>query len=887
MPDTSIKSNIDTGQVDPKEVAAIEKSIKATDEAPRIGDQTATFTDWQAARAALGAPFIADRPPPLRKLREMRRDAMFAFALHYRRTPLVRAQWHVDARDKNGANAQVAGYMDSAWRKIHARYIFQHTQDFEFGYAGIIKRFMEGNPGGTYYDDQEADPANAVKPVWDEGNVLPIIWKTFVGLPPERISPAFDDNTGEFIGINYELNTQEQARAQRGGGRQSAGNSRPYDIYHSLWATNDIDSVNGSLYGYPLLAYGYRFWWSYWFLWANLDRAFERMALPPMIAYHPEGDYYDPETNERVPNWQIAQEAAEALRSNAIAAVPSTLATAGLDEKGTQLRDWSFEFLNVPTQNFSAIHEQLNYMDVMKLRSLWVPEQAFVEGEGGTSSRNVAAQMGEIFNESQANKWEEIADHINRFIFPQLLAVNFPEFVNNGGSARIVGHGFATEDVEFTKQIIQLIAQGNPASLSEVDLREALRRIGTPMLNPGSISAQQNQVAAQVANSGPPAVTSTNGVNTIPNPGSTNGGSVPASGAVTAGFSAEPEYIYINPSAHIELSEHDDFLAGLPDTTAYKDKTMRALAVQMRKVWLSTLRELYPDFAKFLADQKIELADDLPKDYDDWDEGLMSDSEYRVPEPLFFAERNRNRRKATRLANKLLRQWEIDSKRLIQASASSRAIIEKMVKRAAVLAGVRSTLDSSSYDEFLSKQTARLVKSISQTTKKNLRSYIVNAIMDDQTPMQIANGIRDHFDEFPDWRADRIARSETRDAYNAGTLIGAKEIGLKYVRAKDAQKGPTDDECEERDGKLFTLREGWKEMDKTHPNDTLELVPIVRANFSIENVLELPEGAPEDAAAWFDSSSDTVYIPLTLSQEDADEFLMAVADELEGDPVAI
>ena len=38
----------------------------------------------------------------------------------------------------------------------------------------------------------------------------------------------------------------------------------------------------------------------------------------------------------------------------------------------------------------------------MKLRSVWVPEQAFIEGEGGTSSRNVAAQMAEIFIESQA-----------------------------------------------------------------------------------------------------------------------------------------------------------------------------------------------------------------------------------------------------------------------------------------------------------------------------------------------------------------------------------------------------------------------------------------------------------------------------------------------------
>lgn len=894
------KGQIDTGQVDPAEVASVQASVTGLDQAPRVADQTGAFTDWQAIRDQLGQPFIADRTPPLRKLREIRRDPMIAFGLHYRKTPLVRAQWHVEARDKNGPNAQVAGFLDAAWRKIHARYIFQHTTDFEFGYAGIVKRFIEANPGGTYYDETEADPTKALKPVWDEGSVLPIIWKPFVGLPPERISPTFDDNTGDFTGIQYELSPAEQSgRGNRAGGTSGAGNNRfrDIDVYHSLWATNEKDNSFGSLYGYPLIAYAYRFWWSYWFLWANLDRAYERMAVPPMVAYHPEGDFYDRESGETIPYWQIAQEAAEALRSNSIAAVPSTLATAGLDERGTQLREWEFKFLEVPTQNFDALHMQLNYMDVMKLRSIWVPEQAFIEGEGGTSSRNVAAQMAEIFMESQANKWEEIADHITRFIFPQLLAVNFPEFVNNGGSARIVGHGFSTEDTEFMKQVIQLIAQGNPAALAEVDIREALRRIGAPLLTPGSAAAQQNKIAAQTAASGPPSVTSPNGVNTIPNPGGTNGGSVPGTGSPVAGFSdggsmefdgvngnGEPQYIYINPRPHVELSEQDDFLASLPQGHgAYSDKTMRALSVQMRKVWLGVLRELYPDFAKFLAQQNIELSDELPDEYDDFDEGLMADDQYE-PTSLFFAGRARNRRAATRAANKILREWEINSKRLDQATKQSRQIAERMIKRAAQIAGVRSTLEADTYDDFLNKQIGRLVKSVSGTTKKNLRSFLVNAIMDGQSVTQIADGIREHFDEFPNYRADRIARSETRDAFNAGTLIAAKDNGLKYVRAKDAQKGPTDEYCEQRDGKLFTIREAWKEIDKTHPNDTLELRPIARASFSVQSVHELPEDAPEDAVAWFDQETDTAYVPLSLSQDESDEFLMAVADYLEEVP---
>ena len=126
-----------------------------------------------------------------------------------------------------------------------------------------------------------------------------------------------------------------------------------YDVYHTLWVTNQKDNEFGNLYGFPLIGHAYRFWWSYWFLWANLDRAFERMAVPPLVAYHPEGDYMDEDTGERVPYWQIAIEAAERLRSNAVAAVPGTIATAGLEERGTQQREWEFKFLETPSNNFT------------------------------------------------------------------------------------------------------------------------------------------------------------------------------------------------------------------------------------------------------------------------------------------------------------------------------------------------------------------------------------------------------------------------------------------------------------------------------------------------------------------------------------------------------
>jgi hypothetical protein len=111
------------------------------------------------------------------------------------------------------------------------------------------------------------------------------------------------------------------------------------------------------------------------------------MAVPPIVAYHPDGNVdrsrvgrEDPLPDDRA---QRGREAAvERHRRGSV----NSGGSSGLEEKGTVKREWEFEFLepknaNVSTSSTSAF----NYLDVMKLRSLWVPEQAFIEGEGGTS----------------------------------------------------------------------------------------------------------------------------------------------------------------------------------------------------------------------------------------------------------------------------------------------------------------------------------------------------------------------------------------------------------------------------------------------------------------------------------------------------------------------
>ena len=526
-----VKVKIDEGGVEEEDVAKIEKSVKGIEQAPTVAQQTPTQDQWSAMRDVLGPPFDSERVT-LYQMRQMRKDAMIAFGLHYIKVPLVRAEWHIEARDKDGPNAQVAAFIDAALRPIYARYIFQRTLALDFGFQAMAKRFVMKNPGGIYSDSREENEENRIKPIWDEGSVEPVIWKTPVPLRPELVKPVFDDKTGEFAGMTYEAPQVQRASTKTSRGKQKG--IMEIDVYHSLWGTNAKDDEMGSIYGYPRTGHARDYWWSYKFLFQLSNRGYERVAIPPVIAFHPEGSsIIDEETGQTQPNWQIALEMADRLRSNAVAAVPSTMAEAGMGETSGSQRAWDFKFLETPFQSLAIFDARFNYLNVMKLRSVWVPEQAFIEGEGGTSSRNVASQMAEIFTESQALLMEEIDDEINRYKIPQLLIVNFPEFINNGGTARKVSHGFRKEDIEFYKQVLQLVGQASPEKIAnEVDFTELLRRMNTPLRDPNDLERERQELAAQQALGGPPLVAPGPGNvgvirNPNVNPGFQGGGSAP------------------------------------------------------------------------------------------------------------------------------------------------------------------------------------------------------------------------------------------------------------------------------------------------------------------------------------------------------------------------
>lgn len=458
-----------------------------------------SWVRWAEVASMLGQPHDMGGSIPFSKLEQMRRDPILAFGLSFIKVPLVRAPWYIKSSDP-----RIAAAVDGALRRIYARFILAYCNSLDYGCSPMVKRFEFDKPDWTYLDNKEDLDAPERK-VWTDTTVDMVVWKPFTALNPRYTEPHWTKK-GEFNGIDFSppigksspFFTSGYAKKTGGAGRQP---DVPLDW--ALWATNERDSVFGSLWGYPRIGYAFRFWWAYWYRFALADRAFERWSDPPIIGYHPDEMITDSEGNPVDPGLKIL-DAAERLRSGANVSLPAGVVTS-LDERPTSMRTWALEQMKSET-NFNAINEAFEYLDVQKLRAVMVPEQALVEGKGGTSSRNVAATFGDLFTEAQAVIKEEIDFHINRYIIPQFIDVNFGP---NAARAEIVTTGFDPGDIETMKEVVRLVGQRD--LLREADIKELLTRLGVPTLSYKEMKAREERVAKETEAATPPLVEPTDG----------------------------------------------------------------------------------------------------------------------------------------------------------------------------------------------------------------------------------------------------------------------------------------------------------------------------------------------------------------------------------------
>lgn len=458
-------------------------------------DSTYGWVRWNNMENWLGQPFSVTRIP-ISKLEQMSRDSMISLGLMYAKIPLVRAPWYIKCSDP-----KIAAFVDGALRRIYGRFILAYCNSFNFGYSAIIKRFeLADSVPWTYVDNSGEQPEE--KPVWTDNSIKPLVWKEFLALNPRTVVPHWNAN-GDFAGIDlFPSVTGDYTTGQAQFPFESTNSGRAADIPldWALWATNEKDSVFGSLWGYPRIGYAYRYWWSYWYRFGLADRAFEKWADPPVVVRHPTDVGLDTVTGENVDYSAEALGLAEKIRSGANISMPSDPVT-GLDDRILNMRQWEIEDIKTDV-NWEALNVAFEYLDVQKLRAILVPEQALIEGKGGSSSRNVAQVFGDLFQEFQAVTMEEIDWHINRYMIPQLVEANFGP---NSPKAEKITTGFDPSDAETMQALLTGIANKGTEKLP-IDIRATLEKLGVPVVSIDEQNKQMKKAAEEAASMQPPNV---------------------------------------------------------------------------------------------------------------------------------------------------------------------------------------------------------------------------------------------------------------------------------------------------------------------------------------------------------------------------------------------
>lgn len=161
---------------------------------------------------------------------------------------------------------------------------------------------------------------------------------------------------------------------------------------------------------------------------------------------------------------------------------------------------------------------------------------------------------------------------------------------------------------------------------------------------------------------------------------------------------------------------------------------------------------------------------------------------------------------------------EVLSKSLLECYAT---VMQAQGLRGAAAAGGTWNQDDPFLQRWATKYVGARVKQLQGTTREAVKD-LVRRTFDDQggggNLLELAEKIRDQVREqfagYEDWRALRIARTETGIAYNHGDIFGFRVAGVNEVTVLD---GVNDTLCADANGKTWPLARALADP-LGHPN---------------------------------------------------------------------
>jgi SPP1 gp7 family putative phage head morphogenesis protein len=236
-------------------------------------------------------------------------------------------------------------------------------------------------------------------------------------------------------------------------------------------------------------------------------------------------------------------------------------------------------------------------------------------------------------------------------------------------------------------------------------------------------------------------------------------------------------------------------------------------------------------------------------------------------------------------AQRIVATWRYTGALLAKTVKAVALALSKVLARAGALELSASRIktdawkpDDEDLQQWARENAGALVRDVDTTTRKQLSTFLAAELRAGRGADEISANLRKHFAEFPNWRADLIAREETKRYYNAGTLFAAQAAGSDQVQALDAQVGPTDAECERRNGRVFSVADAWTESACEHIRGTLSwrIIPAeVQLSFTRRSREDMG-----DVAARIDQKERVVYLVEGMDSATEGRFLERAVDWL-------
>lgn len=769
--------------------------------------QVASLGEQRQISRAFMRKAVGDFDPEyisLPRLYQMRKDPMIQMGLHYCKFPLIRAKWAIECEDP-----QIAAALKEIITNVYGAYTRLFLNMLDFGYQAGIKQFAQGELHTSYEDER----GNQQK-VWDD-DVQPLILEPPLPLPPDYVTPKIEK--GKFAGINSALGVT-------GSDVESKDDDRFVPPEWSIWTVNEFEEHFRNYYGYPRTGYAYRYWWSYWFRFHMEDRHFEMDADPALQVRYPKGESAEGRGGVR-PNRDIALDIGNDLRGGATIAWPSEV---HIDDTGkiTTTPLWDASFLE-GGENLQAFRESAEYLDVLKLRSVLVPEQALIEGKGGTSSRNAAATYTDVFNESLAETGDQLAAYWNRYLVQQLVEANWGQ---DAPRATMVMTGFEESDLVLAGELIKLAFTLDPNAIP-IKFEDLIRAVNLPVMSvkeqkdrEGELQEQheeEERKAAEVAK------LQREEANAAQPEGPEVGGSQGLSQPVVV---------------HLHQGEK------LVDSTA---PAWARVEYERRE---ANIGQLASRFER-----------DMQRRYEDTIEAVATHIEElgRGDAKLSLAFRHRTRVK------KFLEFYDgllgFLSQRRSPVDQELTGEMASMYHASGAAELVRLGFDTESWDvrrmdiqDWANEVVGRLLsQSQDSILEIHIRPWLEEQFegesyrFDPEPALSLAQKLRVRFLKYPEWMAKRTARTEARRTYNNASLDVWELSGIKKVRAYDGLggiTGKTDETCLSRNGKILSIAQARVEDAQEHPNGTLGFVPIIE-----ETVFQLAQAPLRPDAVYVDT----------------------------------